>query len=103
MRKITSEEYHNRFMAKFALVPQLEAYWDEMLPSIPRPSREQFERWLHIHGYSAEPLKHAIRSGARRLTRTPFNDDRHPVQYVSAVALGFLRDEQRESAGKKAA
>jgi len=53
MRKITSEEYHNRFMAKFALVPQLEAYWDEMLPSIPRPSREQFERWLHIHGYSA--------------------------------------------------
>jgi hypothetical protein len=92
MRTVTSEEFHSRFMAKFALIPQLEAYWDEHLPSIPRPSRDQFEKWLHIHGYSGEPLKAAIRSGARRLTRTPFNDERHPVQYISAVALAYMDD-----------
>jgi hypothetical protein len=98
VRKVTSEEFHKRFMAVHTLTPQLEAYWSEVLPSIPAPSRDQFERWLHIHGYNPEPLRHAIRTGARRLTRTPFNDAQHPVQYVSAVALSYIKDVEKERA-----
>jgi hypothetical protein len=103
MRTVTTEEYHRQFMKKFELIPQLEAYWDEMLPSVPRPKRDQFEMWIHIHRYDPQPLRYAIRSAARRLTRTPFNDDRHPVQYCSAVALSYLRCEQREVAETKKA
>jgi hypothetical protein len=94
VRKVTSEEFHKRFMAVHALTPQLEAYWLEVLPSIPVPNSDQFERWLHIHGYTTEPLKHAIRSAARRLTRKPFNDSQHHLQYISAVALSYLNEER---------
>jgi hypothetical protein len=102
MRTATSEEFHKRFRAMHTLAPQLESFWDEHLPSIPRPNRDQFEKWLHIHAYDAEPLKHAIRSASRRLTRKPFNDAQHPIQYLSAVALGYI-NEQKEAAEKKAA
>jgi len=98
MREVTSEQFHNKFMATHTLVTQLEAYWSEILPTVPRPSRSQFEKWVHIHKYSAEPLKHAIRSAARRLTRIRFNDTQHPVQYCSAVAIAFLKAEQEAAA-----
>jgi hypothetical protein len=79
-------------MKSHALCLKLEEYWSEQLPSIPKPDRDQFQKWIHIHGYSAEPLRHAIRAAVRRLTRQPFNDEAHPVQFVSAVALHYLKE-----------
>jgi hypothetical protein len=102
MRKVTSEEFHNRFMKTDSIASQLEKFWDEHIPAIPRPNRDQFEKWVHIHGYDAEPLRHAIRSAVRRLTRKPFNDAQHPIQYLSAVALGYI-NEQKQGLEKKAA
>jgi uncharacterized protein YbcC (UPF0753/DUF2309 family) len=94
MRTVSNEEFHRKFMVSNTVAPQLEAYWDEHLPSIPRPNRNQFEMWLHIHKYNVEPLRFAIRSAARRLTRTPFNDPQHNLQYISAVALSYLREQE---------
>jgi hypothetical protein len=79
-------------MKSQTLCEELEAFWDEQLPSIPRPPRAQFEKWIHIHGYSGEPLRHAIRAAVRRLMRRPFNDERHHIQFLSAVALDFLKE-----------
>ncbi|SRR5713101_7991042 len=95
MRQVTSEELHRKFMTTQMLATRLEVYWDEQIPTIPRPDRDQFEKWIHIHGYNPEPMRHAIRSAARRLTRKPFNDAQHPVQYLSAVALGYISEQKK--------
>jgi hypothetical protein len=68
------------------------------------PTKPRTVRALHIHGYSPEPLKAAIRSAARRLMRGKlFNDDRHPIQFCSAVALSFLNEHKADAEEKRAA
>jgi hypothetical protein len=103
VRTITSEQYHRQFMASHKLCTELETYWDENLPTVPRPGRDQFERWAHVHRYSGEPLRHAIRAAVRRLTRRPFNDAAHPVQFVSAVALHYMNETQAAVLSERAA
>ena len=90
-------------MVTHSISAELEKYWDEQIPTIPRPNRDQFEKWVHIHSYNAEPLKHAIRSAVRRLIRKPFNDAQHPIQYLSAVALGYINEQKEAAETRKAA
>jgi hypothetical protein len=81
----------------------LELFWKIKLPSIPKPDREQFLRWLRIHQDDGSALRYGIKAAEKRLLRVEFGDANHPITFISAVALAHVKTRRRNEPDKKAA
>ena len=96
--------FEGRISERDKVVALLEMLWEKIIPSIPKPPRNQFEKWAHIHAYQTESLEAAFRAAARRLAKgRNFNDSLHPMQFISGVANQHRTNAKQVAEMKKAA
>lgn len=73
-------------------VKSLERMWDEMLPTLQKPDRQQFVRWIRIANFDLAPIFHGFKMAQRKLLwGGKFNDPQHPVAYISSCANNYPR------------
>jgi hypothetical protein len=77
---------HPAFAEISASADRIEQWWFQLLPSIPKPERQQFEIWARIHADDLTRLRRGMDVAVERLRKRPFNDAEHPIRFISAVA-----------------
>jgi hypothetical protein len=108
MKRVSEGEilatFEGRLSERDKVVALLEMLWEKIIPSIPKPPRNQFEKWAHIHAYQTASLETAFRAAARRLEKgRRFNDAAHPLQFISGVANQHRTNAKQAADMKKAA
>jgi hypothetical protein len=77
-----------------ATVAELQELWMETIP-LCVPDDKQFLLWLYMFSQDPRPIIYGMSRAAARMRHSEWNDEKHHLAFISAVALTYFNDEKK--------